>query len=67
MASVFTTTHPRLLLSLIAIVLCGNFGTAQPQGPQPWWPTQPQSLPFLHPLFSSDAVLQRDIALPVWG
>lgn len=24
-------------------------------------------LPFLHPLFSEGAVLQRDVALPVWG
>ena len=40
---------------------------AQPKGPQPWWPTQPRALPFLHPLFSTDMVLQREIKAPIWG
>lgn len=26
-----------------------------------------QDMPFVHPLFSSDMVLQRDVAVPVWG
>ncbi|QDU27353.1 Glycosyl hydrolases family 2, sugar binding domain [Anatilimnocola aggregata] len=40
---------------------------AQPTGPQPWWPTRPTPLPFVHSLFTSDMVLQRDVAAPIWG
>ena len=40
---------------------------AQPAGPQPWWPVQPRPLPFLHTLFTSDMVLQREMAAPIWG
>lgn len=40
---------------------------AQPAGPQPWWPSQPTPLPFVHTLFTDDMVLQRDIAAPIWG
>ena len=40
---------------------------ATPAEPQDWWPTQPRKLPFVHTLFSSDMVLQRDIAAPIWG
>ena len=57
---------------LICLLVCGvlsHSGAAfsQPSGPQEWWPTQPQALPFVHPLFASDMVLQRDIAAPIWG
>ena len=38
-----------------------------PTQPQDWWPTQPQKLPFVHTLFSSDMVLQRGVADPIWG
>ena len=27
----------------------------------------PHGLPFLHPLFANDGILQRDVTLPVWG
>ncbi|MEI8316264.1 MAG: sialate O-acetylesterase, partial [Verrucomicrobiota bacterium] len=40
---------------------------ATPAEPQDWWPTQPRKFPFVHTLFSSDMVLQRDIAAPIWG
>ena len=55
----------------VCVLLLGLLGAsnalAQPQGPQPWWPTQPRALPFLHPLFSNDMVLQRESAAPIWG
>ena len=38
-----------------------------PPQPQEWWPTQPAKLPFVHTLFTSDMVLQRDVAAPIWG
>ena len=38
-----------------------------PAQPQDWWPTQPSKLTFVHTLFTSDMVLQRDIAAPIWG
>ena len=38
-----------------------------PTQPQDWWPTQPSKLPFVHTLFTSDMVLQRDVADPIWG
>ena len=56
--------HLSAALSLLLVVAAAS---AQPVGPQPWWPTQPRALPFLHPLFASDMVLQRDIAAPIWG
>lgn len=57
------------LLLLVAIVPTSvpSIVFAQPQGPQPWWPTQPRELPLLHPLFADDMVLQREIAAPIWG
>jgi sialate O-acetylesterase len=57
----------RALLSLLVGFLATSSAPAQPKGPQEWWPTQPRPLPFLHPLFSSGMVLQRDIAAPIWG
>jgi len=60
------TTFSRRLSILLLLLGVGE-GGAQPKGPQPWWPTQPTPLPFVHPLFSDDMVLQRDIAAPVWG
>lgn len=57
----------RWILSLLLGMFLSSSAFAQPQGPQPWWPTQPQPLPFLHPLFADDMVLQRDIAAPIWG
>lgn len=38
-----------------------------PIKPEDWWPTQPRALPLVHPLFSDDMVLQREIAAPIWG
>lgn len=38
-----------------------------PPKPEGWWPVEPRPLPFVHPLFSDDMVLQREIAAPVWG
>jgi len=48
-------------------VLSIRGAVAQPVGPQEWWPTKPRPLPLVHPLFSTNMVLQRDIAVPVWG
>lgn len=56
-----------VLLSLLLGLVGVSSALAQPQGPQVWWPVQPRRLPFLHPLFSDDMVLQREIAAPVWG
>ncbi len=55
------------MVALVVSLLGSAVATGQPQGPQPWWPTQPRSLPFLHPLFSDGVVLQRDVAAPLWG
>ncbi|MEI8064718.1 MAG: hypothetical protein WCH84_11725, partial [Verrucomicrobiota bacterium] len=38
-----------------------------PPEPQDTWPTQPRKLPFVHTLFTSDMMLQRDVADPIWG
>lgn len=56
-----------LLIALLATLTVASHVSAQPVGPQPWWPVQPRALPFLHPLFTSDMVLQRDIGAPIWG
>ncbi|MCE9532533.1 MAG: 9-O-acetylesterase [Planctomycetes bacterium] len=53
--------------TLLLAYLTAHSACAQPAGPQPWWPTQPTPLPFVHPLFASDMVLQRDILAPIWG
>lgn len=55
------------LIALAAIGDRAQIACAQPQGPQPWWPTQPRALPLVHPLFTSDMVLQRDTKAPIWG
>ncbi len=55
------------LAALLAVFAVAPRLSAQPAGPQPWWPVQPRALPFLHPLFTSDMVLQREIGAPVWG
>ena len=55
-----------LFILLVSLTVVPRL-SAQPVGPQPWWPVQPRALPFLHPLFTSDMVLQRDIAAPIWG
>lgn len=59
----------KLLLLLAALLALANAEPlcAQPAGPQPWWPVQPRPLPFLHSLFTSEMVLQRDVAAPIWG
>ncbi len=60
----------RMKLVACLILLCfapAAIATAQPVGPQPWWPTQPKPLPLVHYLFSDDMVLQRDISAPIWG
>ncbi len=51
----------------LAVCLVTSNGFAQPVGPQPWWPSQPRPLPFVHPLFSDEMVLQRDLDAPIWG
>ena len=57
-----------LVGSIIFVVLTHTGSLlAQPKGPQPWWPTQPTPLPFVHSLFTDGMVLQRDIEAPVWG
>lgn len=53
--------------SLVLPLFLISVASAQPAGPQPWWPVQPRPLPFVHTLFSDDMVLQREIAVPVWG
>jgi sialate O-acetylesterase len=55
------------LLPFVLTFFCSLAAFAQPTGPQPWWPVQPRELPFVHPLFSNDMVLQREIAAPIWG
>ncbi|MBJ7344558.1 MAG: hypothetical protein JHD09_04695 [Gemmataceae bacterium] len=57
----------RISLILLLVMISKSSVQAQPKGPQPWWPTQPRALPFLHPLFSTDMVLQREIKAPIWG
>ena len=45
----------------VAVVIGGTLTAAQAQ-------SRPQTqMPFLHPLFSNHAVLQRDLEVPVWG
>ncbi|WP_254507311.1 sialate O-acetylesterase [Anatilimnocola floriformis] len=56
---------PTLLFAFL-LISCST-AIAQPKGPQPWWPTQPRALPLVHPLFSTDMVLQRDVKAPIWG
>lgn len=55
------------LFLCVAMALCAASAFAQHDGPQPWWPVQPVPLPLVHPLFSDEAVLQREIAVPIWG
>ena len=68
------------LFLLLAVLLStlpswGQAPAAKPAGlydgppvkPEDWWPTQPRALPLVHPLFSDDMVLQREIAAPIWG
>jgi sialate O-acetylesterase len=38
-----------------------------PPKPEAWWPVEPRPLPLVHPLFSDDMVLQREVAAPIWG
>ena len=56
-----------LLIVALFVLADARTASAQPAGPQPWWPVQPRAMPFLHPLFTSDMVLQREIAAPIWG
>lgn len=51
----------------LVVLLSSGLASAQPTGPQAWWPVQPVALPFVHSLFTDDMVLQRDIHAPVWG
>lgn len=55
------------LVSLLLVSVGAVEVSAQPKGPQPWWPVQPRPLPFVHSLFTDDAVLQRDVQAPIWG
>lgn len=59
--------RPIMILILFLGMNLGGDLLAQPKGPQPWWPSQPRVLPFVHPLFGNDMVLQREIKAPVWG
>lgn len=55
-------------LRLLPLLLC--VGTALPVGLTPALAQnqrQNEEKPFLHALFSDDAVLQRDRAIPIWG
>ena len=63
------TIRERAVLFVCVLAVVSSPGTApgQPKGPQPWWPVQPTPLPFVHPLFTDDMVLQRDVPAPVWG
>src|SRR5262245_50488529 len=56
----------RLACCLLMLAF-GSGAVAQQKGPQPWWPTQPRPLPFVHSLFTDDMILQRDVAAPIWG
>ena len=58
-----------LLAALVASVGYAAESEQLKQGnkPEPWWPVQPRPLPLVHPLFSDDMVLQREIAAPIWG
>lgn len=60
-------TCPALLIALLLVSSASVETIAQPTGPQPWWPTQPAPLPFVHSLFTNDMVLQRDTLAPIWG
>ncbi|MCE9603431.1 MAG: hypothetical protein K8U03_00855 [Planctomycetia bacterium] len=57
----------------ITILLSPSFSFAETEAakmgtkPEAWWPVQPRPLPLVHPLFSDDMVLQREIAAPIWG
>ena len=54
---------PRTLTTaLLCWLAISASASVHPKGPQPWWPAQPRPLPFVHPLFTDDMVLQRDIA-----
>src|ERR1700722_3323817 len=55
------------LLILCFIACLNSTLLAQPRGPQDWWPSQPREMPFVHPLFCDDTVMQRDIPAPIWG
>jgi len=57
------------LICLWLLVTLSHAGAAfaQPKGPQPWWPTQPRPLPFVHSLFTNGMVLQREVEAPIWG
>ena len=54
---------PLLLCAFVAAPLAPKFARAQTEATA----MQSQEKPFLHALFSDDAVLQRDRAIPVWG
>lgn len=41
-----------------------RMGTPKPEA---WWPVQRREMPFVHPLFSDEMVLQREVSAPVWG
>ena len=50
------------MITSLAMALCLLTGAGLDDPPQ----AQP-AMPFLHPLFTDHAVLQRDVPLPVWG
>lgn len=62
-----------LLVGLSPCLQCDSASAAdseqlkQGSKPEPWWPVQPRPLPLVHPLFSDDMVLQRELAASIWG
>ena len=59
-----------ILQRLLRLTLWGVLGLAvlwADVGAQAQEPAHTTGMPFLHPLFSDNAVLQRDRPLPVWG
>ena len=56
-----TKTLSPLAVPVIALLIVGAGGCARAQE------AKPLSLPLLHPLFSENAVLQRDRPVPIWG
>ena len=56
-----------MLTVLLAALLAGAGGCARAQVVNAPVAPAPAGLPLLHPLFSDNAVLQRDRPLPIWG
>jgi sialate O-acetylesterase len=57
----------RLLAAFLVVMVCLGGAIRAADAPAVAPPAEPAKLPFLHPLFSDYAVLQRGIQVPVWG